>query len=274
MPAPRRLPAVTLALALALLAPLLIPGRAAARDGTPQPAPPSWDAQQSALCTQAIAGAQARHHLPPGLLRTMAKVESGRPVDTLADIRPWPWTVDADGEGIFFESKQAAVVWTELALARGVPFIDVGCLQVDLQMHPHAFASVAGAFDPAANADYAARYLTELRAEAGGNWYAAVGLYHSHTPELAAGYRQQVADMGAGIVTGHGGPVPLYLRAMRQGTLRLALVGGGVQVINTHRQPTLRRHPRLSACQVAAIIGPLLARPPSMAGCRHSVAGR
>ncbi len=272
MPLPRRLPA--LAPVLVLILALLAPGLAAARDGTSAAPPPSWDEQQSALCTQAIAAAQTRHHLPAGLLGTMAKVESGRPINTLADIRPWPWTVDADGEGIFFESKQAAVVWTELALARGVPFIDVGCLQVDLQMHPHAFASLAQAFDPAANADYAARYLTELRAEADGNWYAAVGLYHSHTPELAAGYRQQVADMGAGIVTGRGGPAPLYVRAMRQGTLRLRLVGGGVQVINTHRQPTLRRHQRLSACQVATIMRPLLARPPSMAGCRHSVAGR
>ena len=232
---------------LALVIALLAPGLAAARDGTPA-APPSWDEQQSALCTDAIARAQRQHHLPPGLLDTMAKVESGRPITTLADLRPWPWVVDADGQGIFFESKQAAVVWTKLALARGVPFIDAGCLQVDLQIHPHAFASLAQAFDPAANADYAARYLTELRDEADGNWYAAVGLYHSHTPELAADYRQAVADMGAGIVTARGGPIPLYVRAMRQGTLRLRLVGGGVQIINTHRQPTLARHPRLSAC--------------------------
>jgi hypothetical protein len=81
-----------------------------------------------------------------------------------------------------------------------------------------------------------------------------------------------VAAVGAGIVTGIGGPEPLYLRAVRQGRLRIALVGGGVQLININRQPTQRRHPRLSACEVAAILRPLLARPPNMHSCR--VAGR
>ncbi|HEX4260541.1 MAG TPA: hypothetical protein VHY76_05525 [Acetobacteraceae bacterium] len=263
---PRPLPALAAAACFLLSA---IGAARAASGPNPQP----WDVQQSVLCTQAIAAAQSRHHLPPGLLGTMARVESGRPVNTLANVRAWPWTVDANGEGLFFESKQAAIVWTELAQARGVPFIDVGCLQVDLQMHPHAFTSLAQAFDPKANADYAARYLLRLRAEADGNWFAAVGQYHSHDRDLAAAYRLEVADMAAGIPF-RGGQEPLYLRAMRAGTLHLRLVGGGVQIINTHRQPTRPGHPHLSSCQVAAIMRPLLARPPSMAACAHRVAGR
>ena len=141
-------------------------------------------------------------------------------------------------------------------------------MQVNLQMHPDAFASLDAAFDPAANADYAARYLRELHAEANGDWNVAVGLYHSHTPYLAAEYRDRVAQMGAGIVTGIGGPELLYQRAMRQGTLRLALAGGGVLWLHTWS-------PAHGPAAVSAIglrgggdMAPLLHSPPRMAGCR------
>ena len=48
--------------------------------------------------------------------------------------------------------------------AQGVRSIDIGCMQVNLMHHPNAFATLDAAFDPLANALYAARFLTELRA--------------------------------------------------------------------------------------------------------------
>ncbi len=221
----------------------------------------------SALCTAAILAAEQRYAIPPGLLGSIAKVESGRPITAMTDIRAWPWTIDADGMGVFFDSKAEAVAWSRNAGPRGVHYLDVGCMQVNLQMHPAAFASLDVAFDPAANVDYAARYLRSLVTEAGGNWNVAVGLYHSHTPDLAADYRNRVAEVGAGILTGIGGPEPLYRRAMRQGTLRLSLAGGGVLLINTARQPTGRRPHRKSPCEVAAILAPLLHVRPKLDGC-------
>src|SRR5207248_147780 len=92
-------------------------------------------------------------------------------------------------------------------------YIDVGCLQVDLTLHRQAFASLEDAFDPVANADYAARYLSDLyRDEAERNWNVAVGLYHSHTASLAAAYRDRVAMAGARVLRGVLEPVPLYVR--------------------------------------------------------------
>ena len=161
-----------------------------------------WDAQQSELCAAALREAEQRYHLPPALLSSIAKVESGRPITSLADIRPWPWTIDADGTGLFLDSKAAAVAWVRQQASRH-RFIDVGCMQIDLYYHPHAFASMEEAFDPAANADYAARLLTSLyRGEAGGSWDVAVGLYHSHTSLLAALYRDRVALIGADVLHG------------------------------------------------------------------------
>jgi len=226
-----------------------------------------WDVQQAALCTAAISTAETHHHLPPGLLTAISKVESGRPITGMSDVRAWPWTIDADGVGLFFESKAAALAWARQGLARGVRFMDVGCLQIDLQMHPGAFHTLEDAFDPTINAEYAATFLQSLGVEASGDWNVATGLYHSHTPDLAAAYRNRVAEVGAGIVSGIGGPEPLYMNAIRHGTLHLALAGGGTLVINFHRQPTARPQPRKSACKVAAILDPLLSRRLAVRAC-------
>lgn len=226
-----------------------------------------WALQQSALCTVALLQAEQRHHLPANLLETIAKAESGRPITSFTDIRPWPWTIDADGTGLFLDSKAAAIAWMRLQAQRHA-FVDVGCMQVDLRYHSDAFASLDDAFDPTTNADYAARLLTELyHGEAGGNWDIAVGLYHSHTPMLAAQYRDRVALIGAGILKGVLAGVPLYVRAIRQGTLRLALGGGRTAMINVHRQPAARsRHP-YTACQIAQVLGPYLNGGARSGGC-------
>lgn len=217
-----------------------------------------WVIKQSALCNSAIREAEQRHRLPSGLLESIARAESGRPVTAMTDVRPWPWTIDADGEGLFLDSKAAAVAWVAQQTSRH-KYIDVGCLQVDLALHPRAFGSLEEAFDPAANADFGARYLSELyRDEAGGNWNVAVGLYHSHSVSLAAAYRDRVAMVGARILRGVLEPVPLYVRAIRQGTLRVPLGSGKSTPINVNRQPAARSHRRLSACQIARILGPYL----------------
>ena len=224
-------------------------------------AEPNWLIRQSALCDAALLRAETRYQLPHQLLTSIARVESGRPITSLADTRPWPWTIDADGTGLFLDSKAAALAWMK-SQAGHHNFVDVGCMQVDLYYHPHAFASVEEAFDPVANADYAARLLVELyRGEAGGSWDLAVGLYHSHTSLLAAEYRDRVAMVGADVLHGTLRSVPLYVRAIHQGTLRLQLANGRVTLINVHRQPARRSAHPYTACQVEQILGPYLAGP-------------
>jgi hypothetical protein len=222
-------------------------------------APPAdWPARQSAQCRTAIAAAEIKYQLPPNLLNSIAKVESGRPIASLGQFQPWPWTIDADGQGLFLDSRAAAVAWAQQGLKRGVRFMDIGCLQVDWQLHPGAFTSLDQAFDPMANADYAARYLRSLYGEAHGDWNVAVGWYHSHTVDLAAEYRYRVAAVGAGILTGIGGPESLFERVVRQGAIRMAMAGGGVLVINIHRQPRARPGRVMTRCQVARELAPLL----------------
>ena len=222
--------------------------------GVARAEPAAWAQQQSRQCSEAIAAAQARRATLPGLLLAIAKAESGRPIPPAPGLQPWPWAVNADGGAYYFASKDAAIAWTRQAIARGVAQIDVGCMQVNLQSHPNAFADLGQAFDPAANADYAASFLRRLVADAGGNWFDAVGFYHSRTPALAADYRERVSAIAQGRAPPIGLGVPLYMRAIRQGTLRIPLAGGGTMRINTRRQPS-RTARKMTACQVAHVLG-------------------
>lgn len=218
-----------------------------------------WTEQQSAMCTRAIGIAEQRQGTPPGLLGAIARAESGRPIPPLPGLQPWPWAVNADGAAWYFDSKAVAVAWTAAAVARGVRQIDVGCMQINLQSHPQAFASLEDAFDPGANASYGALFLKQLQADALGNWYVATGYYHSRTPILAADYRERVAAIAEGRMPPASLGVPLYMRAIQQGSLRIVLPGGGVMRINLNRQPAARGHRRMTACQVAAVLGPFMA---------------
>ena len=152
-----------------------------------------------AICRPALIAAETRHGIPAGLLQAIGMVESGRRDPRTGKAEPWPWTINANGEPHLFDSKQQAVDWVRQAQARGVQSIDVGCAQVNLMYHPTAFASLEQAFDPAANADYAARFLRGLwETSASKNWMTAAGQYHSQTPELADAYREQVRSAMAG----------------------------------------------------------------------------
>jgi hypothetical protein len=171
------------------------------------PVPSAWDRQPQStlpdparpetLCDSAVRTAEARHRLPSGLLFAMSKVESGRFDPDEHRLEPWPWTVQAEGRGLYFENKAQAVQWVKDALERGVTSIDTGCLQVNLFYHPHAFATLEDAFDPAHNADYAARFLLQLYASAG-DWRQATGFYHSQTLALATSYRDRIGRVLGG----------------------------------------------------------------------------
>jgi hypothetical protein len=142
----------------------------------------------SALCERAVAAAEASEKLPPRLLDAIAVTESGRPDPATGHRRPWPWTINAQGEGRVFATKQDAIAAVKALQAQGIQSIDTGCLQVNLLYHPGAFATLDEAFDPVSNARYAARFLNTLYAR-DRDWASAVGAYHSQTPALGEAYR-------------------------------------------------------------------------------------
>jgi len=170
-------------------------GAAAAFAEVPAPTMPpglaSAGASPGLLCRQAIAAAERRYGIPDHLLAAIARVESGRRDQGTGLWHPWPWTIDAEGEGQFFATEAEAIAAVRTLQARGIRSIDVGCMQVNLVHHPDAFASLEQAFDPASNVDYAARFLTTLYQQTH-SWTQAAAFYHSTTPELAAEYQGKV----------------------------------------------------------------------------------
>ncbi|MBN9561514.1 MAG: transglycosylase SLT domain-containing protein [Alphaproteobacteria bacterium] len=125
------------------------------------------------------------------MLSSVAKVESGKRDPATGAWQPWPWTINIEGEGRYFETEAEAIDAVRAVQAKGVRSIDVGCMQVNLMHHPAAFESLEQAFDPRANVLYARQFLLSLYRQSG-DWPTAVGLYHSATPALAASYRQRV----------------------------------------------------------------------------------
>ncbi len=149
------------------------------------------------ICRTAAAGAEQEQGLPPGLLLAIGQQESGRWDAASGEVQPWPYAANAAGEGRLFPSRTDAIGYVTDRLRSGVQSIDVGCFQINLHHHPTAFASLEEAFDPDANARYAAHFLKALYAETG-SWQAAVGRYHSATPALGDSYKAAVLGRWGG----------------------------------------------------------------------------
>jgi soluble lytic murein transglycosylase-like protein len=154
-------------------------------------AEPAAEADLWSLCGDAIRTAERNTGLPPHLLRAIALAESGRRHDASKGTEPWPWTVTAEGRGRFLPAKADAVAHVRELLERNIRNIDVGCMQVNLQHHPAAFASLDEALDPAANAAYAARFLHALFRDSG-SWGNAVARYHASIHGRNLQYRTRV----------------------------------------------------------------------------------
>jgi F0F1-type ATP synthase membrane subunit c/vacuolar-type H+-ATPase subunit K len=142
-------------------------------------------AHQGQLCIGAIQAAERDFELPAGLLMAVALTETGRRVGDV--LTPWPWSINAAGEGAWLKHRRAAIERAHALQASGVESIDVGCMQVNLKWHPAAFHSLESAFDPRTNVAYAARHLKELRTRSR-DWLEAAGRYHSADPVQARRY--------------------------------------------------------------------------------------
>ncbi len=166
------------------------------------------------LCQAAVIMAESDQQTPTGLLRAIGTVESGRPDRVTGQLAPWPWTIDANGSGHMYQTEAEAIAAAQSFLQQGITSLDIGCMQVNIREHPHAFASLAQAFDPMANVFYAADFLKRLKQQMG-NWQQAIAAYHSETPSLGTPYANQVLARWRGQTGGQTG-LPLVQTAMTQ----------------------------------------------------------
>ncbi len=131
-------------------------------------------------CTQQFPVQEQRNGIPAHLLAAISSTESGRWHNELGLALPWPWTINVEGKGYYYDSKAEAVAKTAAFIRGGARSIDVGCMQVNLKHHAKAFSSLEEAFDPAANVAYSAKFLRNNYDEMG-DWIKATAAYHSRT---------------------------------------------------------------------------------------------
>lgn len=149
---------------------------------------PNLDPSYVSHCMRAIETASLRSGVPKDVMLAISLSETGKNIS--GQISPWPWTVNMEGAGVWFESQHAALDYTKKHFARGARSFDVGCFQINYKWHHKNFNSIEEMFDPLSNALYAARFLTELYLETG-SWHRAAGFYHSRTPEYAERYAKR-----------------------------------------------------------------------------------
>lgn len=143
--------------------------------------------------------------VPISVLKAISLAETGRKFE--GAFRPWPWTVNMEGKGMWFDSRDQALRYATDHFERGARSFDVGCFQINYKWHHEAFTSIEQMFDPLANALYAADFLKSLYAEKG-SWGAAAGAYHSRNARYADGYQARFETIRARFAALDGVPLP------------------------------------------------------------------
>lgn len=142
--------------------------------------------ETAAICDAAAKTVSRESGVPISVLQAITRTETGHKRG--GKIRPWPWTVNMEGAGKWFDNEDEARAYVFKHFKRGARSFDVGCFQINYKWHHQNFSSIDEMFEPIANARYAAKFLRELYQETG-SWTNAAGAYHSRTPKYADKYK-------------------------------------------------------------------------------------
>lgn len=157
------------------------------------------------ICDQVAFLASEKTGVPLSVLKAISLTETGHKRG--GRLRPWPWTVNMEGKGNWFDSFDEARAYVDKEYARGARSFDVGCFQINYRWHGEAFASIDDMFDPVTNALYAARLLSQLHAETG-SWGKAAGAYHSRTEKFAERYQARFERFRTPLLAEDGREIP------------------------------------------------------------------
>ena len=127
----------------------------------------------------------------PSILYAIAMQESGRFDRETGLLKPWPWALNVDGQGYYFDDM--AEVWDALSnfLQDDPKHIGIGLVQVTWPFNGDLLWEPYTALDPGTNLTLGAHILRECYDRLG-DWWRAVGCYHSPTPKNAVAYRQKI----------------------------------------------------------------------------------
>ena len=146
------------------------------------------------LCASAIYPVETQLGLPKNVLKAISLKETGRWDNQNKQSLSWPWTVTSRGKGVYHKTKREAIRAVRELQQQGIKNIDVGCMQINLFYHPHAFENLQEAFNPRLNVNYAGNFLTQLF-EDHGSWQRAIEHYHSNDKQRGQRYRLAVEKL-------------------------------------------------------------------------------
>jgi len=87
----------------------------------------------AALCDMAAQRAARESGVPLDVLRTITRTETGR--GGKQGLQPWPWTVNMEGAGKWFENEDEARAYVFSHFKRGARSLYVGCFQIYFKRH-------------------------------------------------------------------------------------------------------------------------------------------
>lgn len=148
-------------------------------------------AKASEVCVLSASRMESKYGIKEHLLQTISSVETGRWDQNRQEAIAWPWTINVNGRGYHFDTKEEAVAEVRRLQSEGVRSIDVGCMQISLKYHMDAFASIEDAFDPETNVEYSARFLSKLYQNKK-SWVGAAMAYHSKVPSRGQRYKNKL----------------------------------------------------------------------------------
>lgn len=149
---------------------------------------PALARADAAQCHHAAHVASQQSGVPVSVLWAISLTETGRKKN--GSFQPWPWTVNMEGKGVWFDTDEEARAYVFKHYKQGARSFDVGCFQINYKWHGQNFASIEEMFEPVPNALYAAKFLSDLYRELG-DWSKAAGAYHSRTEKYASKYRKR-----------------------------------------------------------------------------------
>ncbi|MEW4367595.1 transglycosylase SLT domain-containing protein [Aliikangiella sp. GXAS 306] len=135
--------------------------------------------------------------VPEALLYSIALQESG--YSFYGKRKPWPWTLNICGKGIYLDSKKEAEEFLREAVQVGCS-VDVGLFQIHWQTHHNNFSSFSQALDPIYNMRVGAHILF-TQYQKSHDWFLATGHYHSpNNKARASNYRDSVYKILAKVI--------------------------------------------------------------------------
>jgi len=142
------------------------------------------------MCETHTRAVETSYGLPAGLLTAIARVETGR-IQQDGSLRAWPWTINHDGKGLFFDSYEKMLAFARQRQEVGDLKLDIGCMQINMFWHAAKFDSLAVMAEPVANISYAAKFISELK-QRHGSYEKAIAHYHSAEPAKNVPYLTKV----------------------------------------------------------------------------------